>query len=519
MHISINDFEKREPDLQMTIRDQLTDLPRAGTRPLVSIVIYNYAVDMLPCCLDNIFAQTRIRNFEVVICDDHSADGSWESANAYMRRYPDQITLSRSQVSLGPTWSESKIALQMVRGKYYVSLTVDRPFDPNYAGQIIAILESDPLFIHSYIGKTKEYRPNPIPYKPSPEMKRSTQPLVSICVYNYQYGRYLSQCLESVKAQTYQNIELCFSDNASTDDSWEIALDFSKQYSKHMSLTRNRNNFGAQCNQDNTMFDALGKYMLFLCSDDAIKPDFIERCVTLLERFPDAAFAMVHRDIIDDKNEVTHEPPFYDEACLIPGDEQTAVYMMTSVNPSISQCLYLREKFHEKNMIGTHNSRWFGARILDFNLCCDYPMIYINEPLLLNRVHSMSEGSLLADNLLQCMGEYSLVHQFADKATSMGHLKTAARLEEAIEKISKLCLRYCARFLLQNDEATARQYLRLAEAIFHEVADDEVYRKLSSYWDASEVAARAGIVEIINSEANLSRRAVSYRTPPGSIPC
>lgn len=502
----------------MTI-DQLTVPLAPDCRPLVSIVVYNYDSSALAACLDSIFEQTRIRNFEVVICDDHTADGSWEMANAYMLRHPDRITLSRSQAPLGPEWSERKISLQMVRGKYYVALSVDRPFDPDYVAQIIPILESDPLFVHSYIGKIKEYRPAPLPTKPLPEMKRSTNPMVSVCVYNYQYGRFLGQCLESIKTQTYQNIEICFSDNGSTDDSWKIALEFSSRYPKRISLTRNRQNFGAQCNQDNTMFDALGKYIVFLCSDDAMRPNFIERCVNLLEKHPDAAFAMVHRDVIDDKSEVTSEPPFYDRTCLIPGDEQTTVYMMTSVNPSISQCLYRREKFLEKNLIGVHNSRWFGARILDFNLCCDYPMIYINEPLLLNRVHPMSEGAMIADNLLQCMGEYSLVHQFADKAASMGHLKTAGRLDEAIEKIGKLCLRYCARFLLQNDETTARQYFRLAESIFPDVAGDGMYQMLSGYWHSPNANAKAAIVADIDRQANFSKRTVSYPAPPGSIPC
>lgn len=517
--MSRNNPEKSELATPMTMTDQLTAPLETGIRPLVSIVIYNYEAGALTTCLDNIFAQTRIRNFEVVICDDHTADGSWEAANAYMRKYPDRITLSRSQAPLGPEWSERKISLQMVRGKYYVTLTMDRLFDPDYVSQILPILESDPLFVHSYIGKTREYRPAPLPSKPVPEMKRSANPLVSICVYNYQYGRFLGQCLESIRAQTYQNLEICFSDNGSTDDSWEIALEFSRRYSKRMSLTRNRSNFGAQCNQDNTMFDALGKYMIFLCSDDAMRPDFIERCVKLLEKHPDAAFAMVHRDIIDDKGEITSEPPFYDRTCLIPGDEQTAVYMMTSVNPSISQVLYRREKFIEKNLIGVHNSRWFGARILDFNLCCDYPLIYINEPLLLNRVHPMSEGTMIADNLLQCIGEYSLIHQFADKAVSIGHFKAASRLAEAIEKIGKLCLRYCARFLLQKDETTARQYFHLAESIFPGIADDGMYQKLSGYWNAPDENARAGIVADIDNQANFSRRTVSYPAPPGSIPC
>ena len=49
------------------------------------------------------------------------------------------------------------------------------------------------------------------------------EPLVTICIPNYNYGRYLRTCLESILKQTYANLEVHFSDNASTDDSYEIA--------------------------------------------------------------------------------------------------------------------------------------------------------------------------------------------------------------------------------------------------------------------------------------------------------
>ena len=59
----------------------------------------------------------------------------------------------------------------------------------------------------------------------------SKDPLVSVIVYNYNYGRYLSECFfDSVICQTYQNIEILFSDNASTDDSWEIAQSYSQKF-------------------------------------------------------------------------------------------------------------------------------------------------------------------------------------------------------------------------------------------------------------------------------------------------
>lgn len=503
----------------MNLPDKTIGFINEEPRPLISIIIHNYDFEALAACLDGIFGQRQITSLEVLICDDATADGSWDVANEHMRKFPGLITISRNQAPFGPMRSLGKIKLQMVRGQYYVTLTKDRPFDPDYVRQTIAQLEADPLLVHSYIGKVREFVPPRGDYKPSPEMKRSQNPLVSICVYNYEYGRYLGQCLESIAAQTYSHIEVCFSDNASTDNSWEIALNFSRRYPKKMSLTRNRNNFGASSNQENTMYDAQGKYMLFLCSDDAIRPDFIERCVTLLEKYHDAAFAMVHRDIIDNENRISSEPPFYDQTCLISGSEQTAVYMMTSVNPCISQILYRRDKFQENSKLGTLNSRWFGARILDFNLCCEHSMIYIKEPLLLNRVHSLSEGSLLADNLLQCMSEYSLVHQFADAATSMGHHKAASRLGEATKKIGRLCLRYCVRFLEQNDEATAMRYFRLAEAIFPGVAGEATFKKLTDYWNASGNDAKLAIAAGIRSQLNISARTVSYPPPPGSVPC
>jgi glycosyltransferase involved in cell wall biosynthesis len=58
--------------------------------------------------------------------------------------------------------------------------------------------------------------------------------LVSITLHNYCYGRYLRKCLTSLVEQTYQDIEILFSDNASNDDSWAIACEFAEKYPKKM---------------------------------------------------------------------------------------------------------------------------------------------------------------------------------------------------------------------------------------------------------------------------------------------
>lgn len=54
---------------------------------------------------------------------------------------------------------------------------------------------------------------------------------VSILIPNYNYGCYLSECFDSILNQTYNDIEVIFSDNASTDDSMKIAESYRDKFS------------------------------------------------------------------------------------------------------------------------------------------------------------------------------------------------------------------------------------------------------------------------------------------------
>lgn len=489
--------------------------------PMVSILIYNYDGRMIEACLDSILHQQQIRNFEVVICDDASSDGAWGVATHYARIHSGKLTISRNNTCMGKRFSKRK-GYQLCKGEYCVELTATDQFDPTYIKEVITSLKTDKFIQHAYINRLKRTNHFLPPYSPIqvlPEHAHSPHPFVSICIYNYNYGRYLRQCLESVFNQTYGNIEVCFSDNASSDDSWDIAMEFAEMYPGRISLTRNRANFGPNVNLYNCTLNIHGKYLLKLTSDDALQPNFIERCVSVLEAHPEAAFAMVHRDIMDADDKCIPEAPFYDQSCLIQGAEKAAVYMMSSVNPSISQIVYNIDKTEGKRMAGNLNDRWFGDRIMDFHICCDYPMIYIKEPLLLNRVHQGSDSSPLEDNLLQCMGEYVLLHQLADIAGNHEHMQSACeRLQPAINKLGSLCLRYCLRCLLRGDDFGAGRYLHLSAAIFPEICADSTYLELTRYF-ASGPQAREEVLDGLKCKANLTTRTVSYPPPPGSIPC
>lgn len=352
----------------------------------------------------------------------------------------------------------------------------------------------------------------------NPRLNDRTTPLVSMLVFNYNYGRYLRECFDSVLAQSYDNIEIIFSDNASTDESWEIALEYQRLYPDTFFIARNRCNFGTDANFRNCWINARGKYFVELCSDDALLPDFAEQCVTALEEHPDTGFAMVHRTILDENGKRVLEAPFYDQTCKIPGPAQAAVYMMAAVNPAVSQIMYRRIFTEQKTVVGGLAARWYGTRIMDFNMCCEYPMIYIKEPLMLHRLHLSNDSFKAATNLMEVIGPYVLNHQFAEIASFRNHQGVVDRLEPSIEKLANLGLRYGVRSLINGDERGARRYHDLAMALWPEIRNSDVCAQLSNYWTLSDPAEKRQLITSLEVRDNLVTRSISYPPPPGSTP-
>lgn len=98
--------------------------------------------------------------------------------------------------------------------------------------------------------------------------------MVSIIVPIYNSGKYLRRCLESLKFQTYSNIEVLLIDDGSVDSSKEICeeyvnkYDFIKYFYKENSGVSSARNFG--------LSKSTGNYISFVDSDDWVEPTYIE---------------------------------------------------------------------------------------------------------------------------------------------------------------------------------------------------------------------------------------------------
>ena len=260
-----------------------------------------------------------------------------------------------------------------------------------------------------------------------------------------------------------------------------------------------------------------GKYYINFCSDDVLAPEYVERCVHALEAHPNVGLAMVNRAIIDENDQRTEEPPFYNQSCVIPGEEQAAGYMMAGVNPSVSQIMYRQAIVDSRAATGGLATRYYGTRILDFNISIDFDIAYIKEPLLLHRVHFQSDTNQADASLLPVMGLYVLNLQFADIASVRNLKKVTNRLPQSLDKLAQLGVRYSVRSLLAKDERTALRYFHLAVAINPQLEDDPTWQRLQEYF-AAAVPMKAKILKDFGRSDNLAARSISYDPPPGSIP-
>ena len=90
----------------------------------------------------------------------------------------------------------------------------------------------------------------------------------SVVIANYNNGKYIDQCINSLKSQTYNDIEIIFFDDNSTDNSLEII----QKYSDVKILKNKRQTNYGSINQLNAFKNAInlssGNLIFFLDSDD-----------------------------------------------------------------------------------------------------------------------------------------------------------------------------------------------------------------------------------------------------------
>lgn len=110
---------------------------------------------------------------------------------------------------------------------------------------------------------------------------------VTIIIPCYNAIRFLSECWESVKNQTFglDRIQCIFVDDASTDDTYERLLAIQKEAPETVEVIRHKENLRQGGARNTGLSHAKGKYIQFLDQDDRLQPTACEELYLLAEDY------------------------------------------------------------------------------------------------------------------------------------------------------------------------------------------------------------------------------------------
>jgi glycosyltransferase involved in cell wall biosynthesis len=135
-------------------------------------------------------------------------------------------------------------------------------------------------------------------------------PLITIGIPTRNRASLLQDCVVAALAQSYRNIEVLVSDNASTDDTLAVLGSIEDDRLRVLSSTAN---VGAGGNFAKCIGEARGDYLVLVSDDNFLDPTFLEKCVRLIRMEPGLPIVLAAYDV------VVFDEYYENEERLVPG--------------------------------------------------------------------------------------------------------------------------------------------------------------------------------------------------------
>lgn len=163
---------------------------------------------------------------------------------------------------------------------------------------------------------------------------------ISVIVPVYNVENYVADCIESICAQTYVNIEILLVDDGSTDESGKICESYAKKDERIRVI--HKKNGGLSDARNAGIREAVGKWYTFIDSDDYIALDAIERLYhAAVSTKSDLAISNMTRVYEDGEKEIFYKP--YPCETVLKGNDR----FLTLKQPSVCNKLFRAELFKD----------------------------------------------------------------------------------------------------------------------------------------------------------------------------
>jgi glycosyltransferase involved in cell wall biosynthesis len=126
----------------------------------------------------------------------------------------------------------------------------------------------------------------------------SKKPLVSVGIPVFNGEKNLARALDSILNQSYSNLEIIVSDNASNDGTRGICEEYVRRDSRIRYIRQNKN-IGAPRNWNAVVHEASGVYFKWASANDYCAPTMIEKCVEVLNGDPGVVLCYGRTQLVD----------------------------------------------------------------------------------------------------------------------------------------------------------------------------------------------------------------------------
>lgn len=111
--------------------------------------------------------------------------------------------------------------------------------------------------------------------------------MITVFTSSYNHGKYLSESIESVLNQTYNNFEYLIYDDGSTDNSWDIIKDYASRDSRIKAFKLEKTpNVGYVIND--SLKKTKGDYWVWCPGDDILSHNLLEECLLFSYQYPNS---------------------------------------------------------------------------------------------------------------------------------------------------------------------------------------------------------------------------------------
>jgi glycosyltransferase involved in cell wall biosynthesis len=216
-----------------------------------------------------------------------------------------------------------------------------------------------------------------------------SNPLVSLTVICYKAEKFILEAIDGALAQTYSPLEIIFSDDHSNDNTFETIKHAIKDYKgpHKIILNRNEKNLGIGAHVSKVWFEiATGKWIIVSAGDDVSLPNRVERIMQVVNE----NVAALHHSafpINENSEKLKYTDEFAPNMDIFNQNSVEAIIRNREWLKGATMCLNknlllkygkINEDIVNEDFILAYRAQAFGK------------IIYLNEPLMLYRLHEKS---------------------------------------------------------------------------------------------------------------------------------